>query len=632
MKYFILLFLLFDSSSFAIESLRIFSSFDSIVVLDDVKIFKDTQYITYEDAYILLKNNQFEAFPKEVRSLGISNAAYWVAIKLKNNEHNRHFIEFQYDQLSHIECFILKENNLLHSTTNGNKIRIKDREIEHLFVRFQLLDYNEPLIYLFKITSDRPLIIAMNIGTKSELDYDKLGTIILITLFSGCLFLLTLFNSMLYFVFKTKEYVYYVMYLISFWIFIMYIHNYFFFLTQEFLWINYFIRVISAQGFHIALLFFTIYFLEVYRFSLLLEKVTYAVCVLVCLSLLFIGMQNSLQIIAFITGILTPLYCIMLAIVARYKNIKFAGLYLLGLCGFYIGSLLFWLMQIGIIDVVSIGKNVLLLGSMWEMIIFTGMLIFKIRLIKMEHNLMKFHVQEAEKERLYQSKYTSIGRTIGNIAHQWKQPLNALGAILTNMKGVLILEPKVKKKALIHSVDMSFEILKHLSETIDTFYSFLLKPYTHKSQFYVEEELASIKKILDFSFKNAGIQIRFHYTVNFCIDGNPNEFIQCVLNIVLNAKDQFENASYTEALIDIYVYEMHDMCVISIQDNAGGICIEPIEKIFDLNITSKNNSAGVGLFICKDIVENRFHGKIEVQNKDDGACFNIFIPLSNSQI
>lgn len=627
MRYVVFFFFFLFSYSYANESLQIFSSSHAVVLLDDVKILKDTQQMTYEDAYALLKNDQFEKFPMNVRSFGVSNAAYWIAIKLQNNHYNDHFLEFQYDQLSHIECFIFNENTLVHSTTNGNHIRIKEREIEHLFVRFGLLDLNEPLIYLFKITSDRPLIIAMNIGTKSELDYDKLGTIVLITLFSGCLLLLALFNFMLYLVFKTKEYLYYVVYLVSFWIFIMYIHNYIFFMTQEFLWINHFIRVVSVQGYHVALLFFTIYFLDIHRFSRLLVKITYAVCFITFLLFLFIGMQNSLQIIAFITGILTLLYCIILAVIAWSKKVKFAGLYLIGLCGFYLGSLLFWLMQIGIIDVVCIGKNVLLLGSMWEMIIFACMLIFKIRLIKTEHNLMKFHIQEAEKERLYQSKYTSIGRTIGNIAHQWKQPLNALGAILTHMKGTLVLEQKIKKRSLIQSVDMSFEILKHLSETIDTFYNFLLKPYTHASQFYIEEELTSIQKMLGFSFKNTGIELRFCVATNSCIKGNPNEFIQCVLNIVLNAKDQFDTSLHAKASINIDVKEVNDTCVIMIEDNAGGITIYPIESIFSLNITSKQNSAGVGLFICKDIIENRFHGTIEAKNRDDGACFIISLPL-----
>ena len=630
MKYFIFFLFFFPSFLLSVDSIRISPSLDSLVLLDSAKILKDTEHLHRDEALVLLNQGKFDLLPVHVKSLGVSHDTYWVALKLQNTNPEKLFLEFQYNQLTQVDCFIFKENNLIHSAINGNAIKLKDREIKDFFVRFPVWESDTPLIYLFKITSNRPIVIALHMATKAELDYEKLKSIIVVTLFSGCLFLLLLFNFTLYFVFKVKEYLFFGIHLGSLWVFIMYINHYTFFIIQDFLWLNNVIKVLSVQGFNVALLLLSIYFLDIHHVSKLLVKITYFLCVISVMIFFCLGIYGAPQSIAFIAGIIIPLYCMILGFVALYRKVIFATLYLLGLCGFYSGVLLFWLMQIGCINVMTIGKNVLLLGSLWEMIIFTCMLILKIRLIKIEHNLMKFHMKEAEKERLYQSKYISMGRTIGNIAHQWKQPLNALGAILTNMKGSLILEPKVRKKNMVRSVDMSFEILQHLSETIDTFYSFLLKPYTHKSQFCVEEELASIQKMLDYSFQNAGIHMRFHISSNVYIEGNPNEFIQCIINILLNAKDKFYDFEQPNAWIDICVYATQKMCIVSIQDNAGGVIIEPIESIFAFNVTSKKESAGVGLFICKDIIENRFKGKIEVQNKDDGACFILSIPLLSS--
>ncbi len=629
MRYFILICAFFSSFSFAVESLQISSLHDSLVLLEHVKVLKDTSHLNENQAYALFNENKFDRLPLHVKSFGVSNATYWVALKLKNSEKIEHFLEFKYDQLTHIDSFIFRKDQHIHSSSNGNAIRMEDREIEHFFVRFPLLRSDEPLTYLFKITSKRPMLIAMQIGTKSELDYEKLMSIISVALFSGCLFLLFITNVMLYLVFKIKEYLFYGIYLACFWIFIIYIHHYTFFVIQEFLWVNDVIKVASTQGFHSAFLLFTIYFLNIKGLSPVLIKLTYVIYALSFIAFLFLGMRDSLQNIAFIAGILTPLYWMFLGLIALHQKIIFAKLYLLGLLGFYIGALFFWLMQLGVIDVPRLEKNVLLLGSTWEMIIFTWMLIFKTKLMKADYSLMKSHIAEVEKERLYQSRYISIGRTIGNIAHQWKQPLNALGAILTHMKSSFMLEQKIRKKELINEVDMSFEIVQHLSETINTFYSFLLKPYTQKSQFSITEELKSIQKMLDYSFKNDGIQMHFHSCTNAYIDGNSNEFIQCILNILLNAKDQFYNVACAEARIDIYVSSTPKICHISIQDNAGGVTIQPIESIFELNISSKQESAGVGLFICKDIIESRFNGTIHVENKDNGACFIITIPISS---
>jgi signal transduction histidine kinase len=142
------------------------------------------------------------------------------------------------------------------------------------------------------------------------------------------------------------------------------------------------------------------------------------------------------------------------------------------------------------------------------------------------------------------------------------------------------------------------------------------------------EELESIQKMLAFSFKNSGITLRFFTNTNSSIVGNPNEFIQVVLNILLNAQDQFNTGDHSNAVIEISTTEVNETCIITIQDNAGGVTIEPIEQIFDLHVSSKSAGAGIGLFICKSIIEKRFNGTIEVLNQHNGACFKIFIPLN----
>ena len=625
MKFIAFLFFFFLTTLFSVESLHISSSLRHIVLIEEAKILRDNRHLSAGEAYALLQENRFDTLPLHVRSLGVNQNTYWVALKSKNMSSDKAFVEFQYDQLEQIECFVYE---------NGKNVYLaplENRKMKKIFARFALLKSQEPVTYLFKITSGRPIIIAMHIGTQFELDVERLKSIIFVTLFTGCLFLLLFFDLMLYFIFKLKEYLFYGLYLASFWFFIIYIHNYIFLIMPASFWFNTVTKIISVQGFHVAFLLFTIYFLDMHRLSMAIVKMTYVLCFIALITFLFLGIQNSLQTIAFVAGILIPLYCLVLGLVAMYHKVLLAQWYLLGLIGFYISVFLFWSMELGFIDVLCMGKNVLLLGIMWEMVVFTGMLLWKIKIIKNEYSSMKSHVLEVEKERLYQSRYSSIGRTIGNIAHQWKQPLNALGSVLTHMKGSLILEPRIKKKKLIESLDISFEILKHLSETIDTFYRFLLKSYTAKSQFYVCDELESIQKMLEYTLENSKIELRVHYGVHSLLQGNPNEFIQVILNIILNAKDQFDAIDYTTALIDIDLSEMNAMCVVSIQDNAGGIAIEPIERIFEYNVTCKQNSAGVGLFICKDIIENRFKGKITVENKNNGACFTITMPLFHAQ-
>ncbi|MEJ2373531.1 MAG: HAMP domain-containing sensor histidine kinase, partial [Sulfurimonas sp.] len=171
-----------------------------------------------------------------------------------------------------------------------------------------------------------------------------------------------------------------------------------------------------------------------------------------------------------------------------------------------------------------------------------------------------------------------------------------------------------------YSVDTSFKLLQHLAETIDTFYSFLSQQNNARMSFEVAEELEKVRKITEYSFQNSNISLTFELEVNPTIQGNANEFAHAMLNIILNAKDAFDGASVISPQIKVHVGEGDQKCVISISDNAEGIRLNPIEMVFDLHISTKESGSGLGLFMTKNIIENRFGGKISAENINQGAC------------
>ncbi|MFA5215905.1 PAS domain S-box protein [Sulfuricurvum sp.] len=237
--------------------------------------------------------------------------------------------------------------------------------------------------------------------------------------------------------------------------------------------------------------------------------------------------------------------------------------------------------------------------------------------------------QRADSKVLFlNSRYTSMGETVGNIAHQWKQPLNAIGSIQNNIKATLIFQGEISKEKLLNSVDTSFKLLQHLAETIDTFYSFLSQKNNANRSFLIADEFETIRKITEYSFENSRINLNFKLDVNPTIKGNPNEFTHAILNLILNAKDAFDEAPHDAATITVHVRGGEKNCTITVTDNAGGIRIQPVEMVFDLHITTKESGSGLGLFMTKNIIENRFGGTITVKNNKDGASFKIDLPYS----
>jgi hypothetical protein len=256
------------------------------------------------------------------------------------------------------------------------------------------------------------------------------------------------------------------------------------------------------------------------------------------------------------------------------------------------------------------------------------LIISDISKIKEHEKELVLHNETLNNMLFLQSRYASMGETVGNIAHQWKQPLNAIGSIQNSIKASLIFQGKISKEKLLQSVETSFKLLQHLGETIDTFYGFLCQKNSTKNSFILSDEFETIRKITEYSFQNSNIELIFELDSNPIIQGNANEFTHAMLNLILNAKNALDNFKPVAPKIIVQIMEKEKSCMIIVSDNAGGISIEPINSIFDQYISSKENSSGVGLYMTLNIIEKRFGGTIKVQNKEQGACFTIELPYA----
>ncbi|WP_422555933.1 PAS domain S-box protein [Sulfuricurvum sp.] len=242
--------------------------------------------------------------------------------------------------------------------------------------------------------------------------------------------------------------------------------------------------------------------------------------------------------------------------------------------------------------------------------------------------LVSQHIRQMqiENNQLYlQSRNTAIGETIAHIAHQWKQPLNAVASIQNNIKALLQYKIKISEDELYDAVDNSSRLLHHIGSTIDTFYGFLTHHNDNKKSFLLKEQIETVLKLIEYDFKNTNVKLSIDGDTQAIIMGNANEFIHVILNIILNAKEAFEQVEVESAEIRIIIKESDDQCLITIADNAGGIRIEPIKLIFNRYVSGKNGT-GLGLYMAREIVVNRFGGEITVENKDKGAVFSILLP------
>jgi C4-dicarboxylate-specific signal transduction histidine kinase len=232
-------------------------------------------------------------------------------------------------------------------------------------------------------------------------------------------------------------------------------------------------------------------------------------------------------------------------------------------------------------------------------------------------------LREKEQMLIQQSRQAAMGEMIGNIAHQWRQPLNTLG-LFTQGLGFFYGTPKFDKEFLDNSIAKSMEIIQYMSKTIDDFRDYF-KPEKEKADFYVIEAIKSTLSLLEGNFNSPKIAVDLVEHGNPVINGYQNEFAQVILNILNNARDAIIERDIADARVTITICSDGNSAVLTIADNAGGIPDEAINKVFDPYYTTKGPQVGtgIGLFMSKTIIEKNMGGRLTVRNTDTGAEFRI---------
>lgn len=230
-----------------------------------------------------------------------------------------------------------------------------------------------------------------------------------------------------------------------------------------------------------------------------------------------------------------------------------------------------------------------------------------------------------------QAKLASMGEMIGNIAHQWRQPLNVISTIASG----------IKVKSEYDQLDIS-EILpdmtniinqtQYLSDTIDDFRDFI-RNSNNKDDISIRNAIEKTLSITYSSMQNNNINIIIYIENDIIIKGFKNQLIQAFINIITNAKDALNEKNTENKLIFIDTNFLSNDLILTIKDNAGGIKKEVINKIFEPYFTTKHKSigTGIGLSMVHQIITDHHNASIEVSNETyiynkieyTGACFKI---------
>ena len=245
-----------------------------------------------------------------------------------------------------------------------------------------------------------------------------------------------------------------------------------------------------------------------------------------------------------------------------------------------------------------------------------------------EKKLQDIKIQQKDKQMLHQSRLAQMGEMMSMIAHQWRQPLNAISLTSSNLQLKCIMD-EMDKDFFNKELQFIDEYSQHLSTTIDDFRSFF-KENKEKEVTTLIHIVNDILNIVRISIENKNIKIITDLKCHLNFKTYSNELKQVVLNLIKNAED-----ALLENKIDNPVITIQTICnadcqnqILIIKDNAGGINEDIIEKVFDPYFSTKKDKdgTGLGLYMSKTIIEEHCGGKLTVSNDRDGAVFSVVLP------
>ena len=249
--------------------------------------------------------------------------------------------------------------------------------------------------------------------------------------------------------------------------------------------------------------------------------------------------------------------------------------------------------------------------------------------IKVDEETNKFSEQSKIMQK--QSKMLALGEMLGNLSHQWRQPLTDISETSDSIKSkiethMIATDEDIEK--LIH-IKSSAE---YLSRTIDDFRVFL-KADSLKIDFIVNEIIEKATLINEAIIVKNNIKIIKELDDDMAVHNLSFGLLQAMVNIIYNAKDALKKIPEEDRYIFITTKNHKDCIEITITDTGKGIPEDVIGNIFRPYFTTKQKTygTGLGLHMAYNIIEQNMSGKIEVSNKNvtyksgsyTGASFSI---------
>ncbi len=643
------LFVLFLCNGIAFSDVVLDSKYQEIELLG-MPFFEDNEgSLTLQE----IQSKRFVESEKRVASFGFTSSVYWFKIALSANEtayDYKWWLKISYPLLDKIDLYVCDEKGDLIVLKKSGKARpFSERELHDRHFLFRIDPLERQTLYL-RVETQSAMQVPASIETTENLYTDYHYSLVLSGVYYGIFVLIFFYNLISFIYTRSRSYFLYLVFIVSFTIWQLSLDG----LGIELLWSEYEWMISHGNGtvmgiMTLSIMMFTREFLQTKQFTPKIDNALLGLSVLVSIitiAAIFRPYKDVIVLIAAISVFLPP-FLLMTGVLVYRKNYYPARFYIVGWGLFLLGSALFALNKFALIEGYELLSYAQQVGSAFQMIFLSWALADSLkqseteyveklsdlnRLLQEKVNESLFQMRQHDQVMIEKSRLAAMGEMIEQIAHQWRQPLHALS--LLNQDLYFKVQLKTVTQSDYENIHNKMnEQLQYMSQTIEDFRNFS-KPNKEKESFNIEEVIESALNLNEGSLKFAKIRASLISDSEHPVFGMRHEMMQVFMNLIKNTQDVVLERKIEAPWLIFTINDNDEMITITVEDNAKGVDEDKLDSVFEPYFSTKTalGGSGIGLYMCKEIIEKSFFGRMKVKNSTNGALFTITLPKGKVEV
>lgn len=224
------------------------------------------------------------------------------------------------------------------------------------------------------------------------------------------------------------------------------------------------------------------------------------------------------------------------------------------------------------------------------------------------------------------ARLVAMGEMASSIAHELNQPLAAISSYCTGAANLL--RSNAPATDVVPALDKAVDQAQRAGKVIRRIYSLARHSENRFERVYLGAHIDAALTLMEVDIRQKSIRVTLDLASQAVVDGDPVLLEQALFNLFRNAVESMRDTTPDQRQILVALSCADGYVVLTVADRGCGIDARVADKLFDPLFTTKAEGMGMGLAICRSVVENH-RGRLSFEaNPGGGTVFRILLPMA----